>query len=266
MSYAYSCYPETVKKSNKSTLELVNALNEAGYIRQDINSSSFCIGRLYRIVFRDTIDAAMMPANLDDLYITAVEKVSNSETIYYPDYRMGNEKYESFENPTYELFDAVKWSLWTRLTEREYDVLAYRLGFEDGNSHSLEQTGQEFCITRERVRQIVAKALRKLKRKNTLPTIVSSSDEQRAETVSAEEAAEHLDGGILDHSDIEQLGLSVRAYYCLKRFAQINTVEDILNYPKEDWPKIKNLGRKATLEIQDKMRAVGYPDFSINLS
>ena len=49
------------------------------------------------------------------------------------------------------------------LTEREGRVLKMRFGLGDGNEHTLEEVGQQFKVTRERIRQIEAKALRKLK-------------------------------------------------------------------------------------------------------
>ena len=49
------------------------------------------------------------------------------------------------------------------LTEREQKVLKLRFGLEDGRSRTLEEVGQEFDVTRERIRQIEAKALRKLR-------------------------------------------------------------------------------------------------------
>ena len=49
------------------------------------------------------------------------------------------------------------------LTPRENKVLRMRFGFEDGKAHTLEEVGKEFQVTRERVRQIEAKALRKLR-------------------------------------------------------------------------------------------------------
>lgn len=49
------------------------------------------------------------------------------------------------------------------LSEREQKVLALRFGLEDGKPHTLEEIGREFQVTRERIRQIEAKALRKLR-------------------------------------------------------------------------------------------------------
>ena len=49
------------------------------------------------------------------------------------------------------------------LTEREQKVLRLRFGMDDGRARTLEEVGKEFQVTRERIRQIEAKALRKLK-------------------------------------------------------------------------------------------------------
>lgn len=48
------------------------------------------------------------------------------------------------------------------LTDREQKVLKARYGFDDGVEKTLEEVGRMFCVTRERVRQIEAKAKRKL--------------------------------------------------------------------------------------------------------
>ena len=49
------------------------------------------------------------------------------------------------------------------LSPREREVLHYRFGLEDGHSYTLEEVGRKFNVTRERIRQIEAKALRKLR-------------------------------------------------------------------------------------------------------
>jgi len=50
------------------------------------------------------------------------------------------------------------------LTEREQKIIKMRFGLEDGKNHTLEEVGQEFSVTRERIRQIEAKALAKLRK------------------------------------------------------------------------------------------------------
>ncbi|MBQ5608381.1 MAG: RNA polymerase sigma factor RpoD [Oscillospiraceae bacterium] len=60
------------------------------------------------------------------------------------------------------LAEALKEILDT-LTEREADVLRMRFGMYDGRTHTLEEVGQIFCVTRERIRQIENKAIRKLR-------------------------------------------------------------------------------------------------------
>ena len=49
------------------------------------------------------------------------------------------------------------------LSDRERQVLDYRFGLTDGYSRTLEEVGKKFTVTRERIRQIEAKALRKLR-------------------------------------------------------------------------------------------------------
>ena len=60
------------------------------------------------------------------------------------------------------LAEALKEILDT-LTEREADVLRMRFGMSDGRTHTLEEVGQNFGVTRERIRQIENKAIRKLR-------------------------------------------------------------------------------------------------------
>ncbi len=57
-------------------------------------------------------------------------------------------------------------SVLNNLTQRERKVLQLRFGLEDGRPRTLEEVGQEFGVTRERIRQIEAKALRKLRHPN----------------------------------------------------------------------------------------------------
>ncbi len=69
-------------------------------------------------------------------------------------------------------------SMLKQLNPREERIIRMRFGFEDGNAHTLEEVGQTFAVTRERIRQIEAKALRKLRhpsRSSLLRTFLESS-------------------------------------------------------------------------------------------
>lgn len=68
------------------------------------------------------------------------------------------------EAATFELLKEHITEVLGLLTPREQKILKMRFGLEDGRSHTLEETGQEFGVTRERIRQIEAKALSKLKK------------------------------------------------------------------------------------------------------
>jgi len=52
----------------------------------------------------------------------------------------------------------------TDLTPREQEILKLRFGLTDGITHTLEEVGKKFNVTRERIRQIEAKALEKIKK------------------------------------------------------------------------------------------------------
>lgn len=68
------------------------------------------------------------------------------------------------ESATGQLLKEQVKDLLGSLSEREQKILRLRFGLEDGKQHTLEEVGQEFSVTRERIRQIEAKALAKLKK------------------------------------------------------------------------------------------------------
>jgi RNA polymerase primary sigma factor len=68
------------------------------------------------------------------------------------------------ESATNQLLKEHVKDMLSALTEREQKILKLRFGLEDGKSHTLEEVGQEFNVTRERIRQIEAKALAKLRK------------------------------------------------------------------------------------------------------
>jgi len=68
------------------------------------------------------------------------------------------------ESATSQLLKEQVKDMLSALTEREQKIIKLRFGLEDGKQHTLEEVGQEFSVTRERIRQIEAKALAKLRK------------------------------------------------------------------------------------------------------
>ncbi|MCO6331232.1 sigma-70 family RNA polymerase sigma factor [Staphylococcus epidermidis] len=99
-------------------------------------------------------------SNLTSLETTIGEDEDSLLIDFIPD-----EKSISIENQVAELFlkKEIDNLFSNRLTEREAKVLLMRFGFENGRIYTLEEIGQEIGVTRERIRQIESKALKKLK-------------------------------------------------------------------------------------------------------
>jgi RNA polymerase primary sigma factor len=74
-----------------------------------------------------------------------------------------DEKSRPEEQATRELLKEHLDDVLNTLSPREKRVLQLRFGLEDGKQRTLEEVGKEFGVTRERIRQIEAKAVRKLK-------------------------------------------------------------------------------------------------------
>lgn len=90
--------------------------------------------------------------------------VGEEEDSRLADFIEDRESVSPDEAATYELLKEHINEILSLLTPREQKILRMRFGLDDGRSHTLEETGQEFGVTRERIRQIESKALLKLKK------------------------------------------------------------------------------------------------------
>lgn len=90
--------------------------------------------------------------------------VGEEEDSRLADFIEDRESVSPDEAATYELLKEHINEVLSLLTPREQKILRMRFGLDDGRSHTLEETGQEFGVTRERIRQIESKALQKLKK------------------------------------------------------------------------------------------------------
>ena len=89
--------------------------------------------------------------------------VGEEDDSHLGDFIPDSELTEPAESASYNMLRSQLSDVMKTLSTRECKVLRLRFGLEDGRAHTLEEVGREFNVTRERVRQIEAKALRKLR-------------------------------------------------------------------------------------------------------
>ena len=95
--------------------------------------------------------------------ISLQSPVGDSDDAHFGDFIEDKSAENPSEMTAYSMLKERLKDVLKTLTERERAVLDYRFGLTDGYSRTLEEVGKEFAVTRERIRQIEAKALRKLR-------------------------------------------------------------------------------------------------------
>jgi RNA polymerase primary sigma factor len=105
---------------------------------------------------REIIRAAQEPVSLET-------PIGEEEDSHLSDFIPDDEAPAPADAASHTLLKEQLSEVLSTLTEREEKVLRLRFGLEDGRSRTLEEVGKEFDVTRERIRQIEAKALRKLR-------------------------------------------------------------------------------------------------------
>lgn len=89
--------------------------------------------------------------------------IGEEEDSHLGDFIQDEEASQPAEAASYAMLKEQLEAVLCTLTPREEQVLRLRFGLEDGKAHTLEEVGQAFDVTRERIRQIESKALRKLR-------------------------------------------------------------------------------------------------------
>jgi RNA polymerase sigma factor RpoD-like protein len=95
--------------------------------------------------------------------ISLQSKVGDNDDAKYGDFIPDTTAENPSEQTAYAMLRERLGEILLTLTDRERQVLDYRFGLTDGFSRTLEEVGKQFNVTRERIRQIEAKALRKLR-------------------------------------------------------------------------------------------------------
>lgn len=231
----FALHPGSVANEQRWKRQLVSALDEAGFIRHDFDLRTYRVWELYSaILLKD-----------DFPEMRRLESLTNQD-------------YEELIPVSDGDFEKVKEVL-SLLPSREKTVIELRLGLYTEKQYSLKELGEELTVSGQRVKHLQDRALRRLRRPNhlrELPPLFGFALPERSLMYLA-------DGVMNPKASIDELDLSARARNALRR-ANICSVNDILNYPKENWPKVRLLGAKSMKEVVEKIRAVGYPDFSMD--
>ena len=142
---------ETINRVSRASHELVQDLGRdpsTGEIAEKLNLPVEKVEEILRV--------AQEPISLET-------PVGEEDDSHLGDFLQDEDASEPADAATFALLREQLAGVLKTLTPREEKVLCLRYGLTDGKMHTLEEVGEEFDVTRERIRQIEAKALRKLR-------------------------------------------------------------------------------------------------------
>jgi|LSQX01.2.fsa_nt_gb RNA polymerase primary sigma factor len=142
---------ETINKLTRVQKKLVQELGREPTAEETAEEMELPVDRV-RAVFR----MAQHPISLQS-------PVGDGDDAHFGDFLEDKSAENPSEMTAYSMLKERLQEVLTTLTDRERQVLDYRFGLTDGYSLTLEEVGKQFNVTRERIRQIEAKALRKLR-------------------------------------------------------------------------------------------------------
>lgn len=153
------------------------------------------------------------------------------------------------------------------LSEREEDMILLRYK----EQQTYEQIGLTYGITKERVRRIINNGIRTLKSSDNIALVKKGLDgfiEEKInrqitdaytrgyeQAMSGVSASENTVPAYVYNLPIEELGLSTRAFNCLKR-SRINTVNNMLTLKIDDIFRIRAMGYNTAIEVAEKLQAL----------
>ena len=142
---------ETINKVIRVSRQLLQELGHDPSAEEIAEEMGMSIDKV-----RDILKIAQEPVSLET-------PIGEEEDSHLADFIPDEDASEPAEAASFTLLKEQLMEVLSTLTAREEKVLRLRFGLEDGRTRTLEEVGKEFNVTRERIRQIEAKALRKLR-------------------------------------------------------------------------------------------------------
>lgn len=142
---------ETITKVKKVSSQLLHKNGHEPSVEEIANELNMPIDRV-----REIIRISQDPVSLET-------PIGEEEDSHLGDFIQDEHVMVPAEAAAFTLLHEQLMEVLETLTEREQKVLKLRFGLEDGRPRTLEEVGRDFNVTRERIRQIEAKALRKLR-------------------------------------------------------------------------------------------------------
>jgi RNA polymerase primary sigma factor len=142
---------ETINKVVRTQRQLVQELGHEPTSQEIAKRMDISVEKV-----RKTKKIAQQPISLET-------PIGEEENSHLGDFLEDKNAMSPSDTATYLSLQEQTSSVLKTLSPREEKIIKMRFGLEDGSEHTLEQVGQRFTVTRERIRQIEAKALRKLR-------------------------------------------------------------------------------------------------------
>lgn len=205
--------------------------------------------------------AAVITSKAKVVYQSNQEEISKGEKLLAYLLKVEPHVIVELRGDSRDIMTGELWKALRKLSYREREIIKLRYGIGDGYAYTLEETGNIFKVTRERVRQVEAKAVRKLEHSDCSGPILEEfkratsrfgANAQYQEEVS--EVVTESPEDILEKPVTALAGLSLRARKVMLRL-KVQTIRGLTILSEKDLLSDTHCGPLTVSEIRDKLHA-----------